>query len=77
MIDKFLTGGFTLTLPRNVPQGTYRVVVEGYAVDGAGGSTAYDYRDAYLSPDLGSVAVDEEQVISLANGATAAIDADS
>lgn len=27
VIDKFLTGGYTLTLPRNVPQGTYRVVV--------------------------------------------------
>ena len=27
VIDKFLTGGFTLTLPRDVPYGTYRVIV--------------------------------------------------
>lgn len=58
----------------NPAAGTYTVEVHAYAVPS--GSTAYDYRDAYLSPDLGSVAVDEEQVISLANGATAAIDAE-
>ena len=27
LIDKFLTGGYTLALPRNVPAGTYRVIV--------------------------------------------------
>ena len=27
IIDKFLTGGYTLTLPRDVPYGTYRVIV--------------------------------------------------
>lgn len=27
VIDKYLTGGFTLSLPRNVPYGTYRLVV--------------------------------------------------
>jgi subtilisin family serine protease len=45
--------------------GTYTVEVDGYEVPS--GSTEYDYRDVYLSPDLGSVAV-EERAISLQPG---------
>ncbi|MEU2614787.1 S8 family serine peptidase [Micromonospora sp. NPDC007271] len=52
--------------------GTYRVVVDAYAVDGAGGSTAYDYRDSFASPLLGSVAAPTTS-LTLANGATAAL----
>ncbi|MFE0688311.1 S8 family serine peptidase [Streptomyces xiamenensis] len=58
----------------NPAAGTYTVEVHAYAIPS--GSTAYDYRDAYLSPELGTVAVDEEQVISLASGASAEIDAE-
>ncbi|MGP3969010.1 S8 family serine peptidase [Streptomyces sp. 6N223] len=48
------------------PQGgTYTIEVDGYEVPS--GSTEYDYRDVYLSPDLGSVAV-EERAISLQPG---------
>ncbi|WP_446212677.1 S8 family serine peptidase [Micromonospora sp. IBSANI012] len=43
----------TLTNP---VAGTYRVVVDGYAVDGPGTSTAYDYRDSFSAPSLGTLA---------------------
>ncbi|MFI7575199.1 S8 family serine peptidase [Micromonospora sp. NPDC049497] len=59
----------TLTNPA---AGTYRVVVEGYAVDGAGGSTAYDYRDSFSAAALGSLATPATP-LTLANGDTATL----
>ncbi|NES14319.1 MULTISPECIES: S8 family serine peptidase [Micromonospora] len=56
----------------NPEPATYRVVVDGYAVDGTGGSTAYDYRDSFASPALGSVSAPATS-LALANGATAAL----
>ncbi|GAB3143549.1 S8 family serine peptidase [Micromonospora sonneratiae] len=56
----------------NPAPGTYRVVVVGYAVDGQGGSTAYDYRDSFVAPSLGSLSA-PATTLSLANGATATI----
>ncbi|MFU8870641.1 S8 family serine peptidase [Micromonospora sp. SL4-19] len=56
----------------NPTAGTYRVVVDGYAVDGAGGSTAYDYRDAFASTSLGTVSAPATS-LTLANGATATL----
>ncbi|WFE33748.1 S8 family serine peptidase [Micromonospora sp. WMMD975] len=57
----------TLTNP---VAGTYRVVIDGYAV--AAGGTAYDYRDSFASPALGSLAAPNTP-LSLANGATATL----
>lgn len=45
VLDKFLTGGYTLTLPRDVPSGVYRVIV----FRDANNSNAYDAGDAVLS----------------------------
>ncbi|MCM0675376.1 S8 family serine peptidase [Micromonospora phytophila] len=56
----------------NPVAGTYRVVVEGYAVDGAGGSTAYDYRDSFSAAALGTLAAPATP-LTLANGATATL----
>ncbi|WBB77454.1 S8 family serine peptidase [Micromonospora sp. WMMD882] len=56
----------------NPVAGTYRVVVEGYAVDGAGGSTAYDYRDSFSAAALGTLSAPSSP-ITLANGATGAL----
>ncbi|MFI7272800.1 S8 family serine peptidase [Streptomyces sp. NPDC049879] len=56
----------TLTDPA---AGVYTVEVHGYAVPT--GSTTFAYRDAFLSPLLGSVAVDEDQVIELGTGESA------
>ncbi|MGK5672827.1 S8 family serine peptidase [Micromonospora sp. URMC 106] len=56
----------------NPAAGTYRVVVEGYAVDGAGGSTAYDYRDSFSAAALGSLSAPATP-LTLANGATATL----
>ncbi|PZF91462.1 S8 family serine peptidase [Micromonospora deserti] len=56
----------------NPVAGSYRVVVEGYAVDGAGGSTAYDYRDSFSAPSLGTLAA-ASTPLTLANGATATL----
>lgn len=56
----------------NPPAGTYRVVVEGYAVDGAGGSTAYDYRDSFSAAALGSLSAPATP-LNLAHGATATL----
>ncbi|MEH0938912.1 S8 family serine peptidase [Micromonospora psammae] len=53
----------------NPAAGTYRVVVEGYAVDGAGGSTAYDYRDSFSAPELGTLST-AATPLTLAHGAT-------
>ncbi|RKN43422.1 S8 family serine peptidase [Micromonospora endolithica] len=60
-----------VTLANPTP-GTYRVVVEGYAVDGAGGSTAYDYRDSFSAAALGSLSAPSTP-LTLANGATATL----
>ncbi len=49
--------------------GTYRIVVEGYAVDGLGGSTAYDYRDSFSAPALGSLSAPSTP-LALGHGAT-------
>ncbi|MGW4500216.1 S8 family serine peptidase [Micromonospora sp. NPDC004336] len=56
----------------NPAAGTYRVVVEGYAVDGAGGSTAYDYRDSFSAAALGTLSAPAIP-LTLANGATATL----
>ncbi|SCL27678.1 Subtilase family protein [Micromonospora nigra] len=53
----------------NPVAGTYRVVVDAYAVDGAGGSTAYDYRDSFSSPSLGTLSASATP-LTLAHGAT-------
>jgi hypothetical protein len=62
----------TVTLP-DPAAGTYTVEVHGYAVPA--GSTEYDYRDAYLSAGLGTVAV-EERLIGLGTGETTEIGAE-
>ncbi|GIJ28629.1 serine protease [Micromonospora qiuiae] len=57
-----------VTLTNPLP-GTYRVVVDAYAVDGAGGSTEYDYQDSYSSPALGTLTA-SSGTLTLAHGAT-------
>ncbi|MER6590971.1 S8 family serine peptidase [Micromonospora purpureochromogenes] len=59
----------TLTDPA---AGTYRVVVDGYAVDGPGTSTAYDYRDSFSAPTLGTLTAPTTP-LPLQNGDTAAL----
>ncbi|MGN9774280.1 S8 family serine peptidase [Micromonospora sp. H33] len=56
----------------NPVAGTYRVVVDGYAVDGAGGSTAYDYRDSFSAPALGTLSASTTP-LTLAHGATGSL----
>ncbi|MEW2383231.1 S8 family serine peptidase [Micromonospora sp. NPDC047707] len=56
----------------NPVAGTYRVVVDGYAVDGAGGSTAYDYRDSFSAAALGNLSASATP-LTLAHGATATL----
>ncbi|MDM4722500.1 S8 family serine peptidase [Micromonospora sp. WMMA1363] len=56
----------------NPTPGTYRVVVDGYAVDGAGGSTAYDYRDSFSAPALGTLTTSSTP-LTLGHGATASL----
>lgn len=53
VIDKFLTGGYTLSLPRNVPYGTYRVIV----FRDANNNGSYDLGDTILSKDNGKLLV--------------------
>ncbi|GAA5513212.1 hypothetical protein Dcar01_01938 [Deinococcus carri] len=53
VIDKFLTGGYTLTLPRNVPYGTYRVVV----FRDANSDGRFNTGDVVLSRDNGKLLV--------------------
>ncbi|MEV5969918.1 S8 family serine peptidase [Streptomyces sp. NPDC051921] len=55
--------------------GTYTVVIDGYSVPSAEG-TSYDYKDVYFSSALGSVKVDESKQIQLANGASAQVAAE-
>ncbi|MFC4019012.1 S8 family serine peptidase [Micromonospora sp. GCM10011542] len=56
----------------NPPAGTYRVVVDGYAVDGPGTSTAYDYRDSFSASSLGTLATPATP-LALPNGTTATL----
>ncbi|MFE0100349.1 S8 family serine peptidase [Streptomyces sp. NPDC059009] len=49
--------------------GTYTIEVAGYSVPS--GSTAYDYRDVFFSPSLGTLTVDENKAVNLPNGASA------
>lgn len=53
VIDKYLSGGYTLSLPRNVPYGTYRVIV---FRDG-NNNASYDLGDTILSKDNGKLLV--------------------
>ena len=53
VIDKFLSGGYTLSLPRNVPYGTYRVIV----FRDANNNASYDLGDTILSKDNGKLLV--------------------
>ena len=55
---------------RNPAAGSYRVVVDGYAVPS--GSTEYDYRDVFISPALGALTV-PATVLNLASGASAQV----
>ncbi|MGC3859653.1 S8 family serine peptidase [Micromonospora chersina] len=57
----------TLTNPT---AGTYRVVVDGYAMSDP--TTAYDYRDSFAAPALGSLSAPSTP-LALANGATATL----
>ncbi|MFF0748810.1 S8 family serine peptidase [Streptomyces sp. NPDC004267] len=54
--------------------GTYTVVIDGYNVPSAEGTT-FDYKDVYYSAALGSVQVDEQAPVQLANGGTAQVPA--
>ncbi|MEV4479309.1 S8 family serine peptidase [Micromonospora coxensis] len=60
-----------VTLTNPAP-GTYRVVVDGYAVDGPGTSTAYDYRDSFSAPSLGTLSAPATP-LALQNGDTATL----
>ncbi|WP_406126480.1 S8 family serine peptidase [Streptomyces sp. NBC_00989] len=55
----------------NPAAGTYTVEVVGYSVPS--GSTAYDYRDVFFSPALGTVTVDGATPVKLATGASATV----
>ncbi|MFE7596343.1 S8 family serine peptidase [Streptomyces sp. NPDC057494] len=59
----------------NPAAGTYTVVIDGYSVGAAGGTT-YDYKDVYYSSALGTVKVDASKPVDLANGATAPVAAE-
>jgi hypothetical protein len=50
----------------NPAAGTYTVKVDGYSVPS--GSTAYDYRDVFYSPQLGTVTADAAPVVLAAGG---------
>ncbi|MFJ9904247.1 S8 family serine peptidase [Streptomyces sp. NPDC101152] len=51
--------------------GTYTIEVDGYSVPS--GSTAYDYRDVFFSPSLGTVTVDGSAPVRLGTGASASV----
>ncbi|MFD8205524.1 S8 family serine peptidase [Streptomyces sp. NPDC059695] len=59
----------------NPAAGTYTVVIDGYSVGAAGGTT-YDYKDVYYSSSLGTVKVDASKPVVLANGASAPVAAE-
>jgi subtilisin family serine protease len=54
----------------NPPAGTYEVQVDGFAIPT--GSTAYDYKDVFFAPSLGSLS-SSSPPLSLANGASGTI----
>ncbi|MFJ3585074.1 S8 family serine peptidase [Streptomyces sp. NPDC090127] len=54
--------------------GTYTIVIDGYSVQAAGGTT-FDYKDVYYSAALGSVQVDSAKSYPLASGASATVGA--
>lgn len=54
--------------------GTYTIVVDAYSVPA--GTTTYNYRDAYRTPSLGTLKVDESKAVTLANGASAQVGAE-
>ncbi|PZG19331.1 serine protease [Micromonospora craterilacus] len=56
----------------NPAAGTYTILVDAYSVDGAGGSTAYDYRDSFSSPALGTLAA-SSSTVALAHEGTGTI----
>lgn len=64
VIDKLVSGGYTLALPKNVPAGTYRVVV----FRDANNSGSYDAGDTVLSKDNGKVLVYASRDNYLFNG---------
>ncbi|MEV6736568.1 S8 family serine peptidase [Streptomyces sp. NPDC051104] len=51
--------------------GTYTIEIVGYSVPS--GSTAYDYRDVFFSPALGSVTVDGSAPVKLGTGDSATV----
>lgn len=53
VLDRYLTGGFTLDLPRNVPYGTYRVVV----YRDSNKNDRFDTGDRIVSRDNGKLLV--------------------
>ncbi|KOX27908.1 MULTISPECIES: S8 family serine peptidase [unclassified Streptomyces] len=55
--------------------GTYTVVIDGYSVQAAGGTT-YDYKDVYYSSALGTVKVDGSKPAALPNGGSATVTAE-
>ncbi|MGP4111638.1 S8 family serine peptidase [Streptomyces sp. 4N509B] len=62
-----------LVVVTNPEAGTYTVEIHGYEVPS--GATEFDYQDAYLSPDLGTITVSDEPV-SLGNGESAEVGAE-
>ncbi|MPY67406.1 hypothetical protein F8S09_12035 [Deinococcus sp. SDU3-2] len=66
VIDKFLTGGYTLTLPRDVPYGTYRVIV----FRDANNDGRYTAGEPVLSRDNGKVLVYSQRDNALFAGST-------
>ena len=64
VIDKFLTGGYTLTLPRDVPYGTYRVIV----FRDANNDNRYNAGDTVLSRYSGKLLVYAARDNALFNG---------
>lgn len=60
-----------VTLTNPAP-GTYRVVVEGYSVDGVGGSTAYDYLDSFSAAALGTLSAPSSP-LALGSGDTGSL----
>ncbi len=51
--------------------GTYTIEVVGYSVPS--GTTAYDYRDVFFSPTLGTVTVDDTTPVKLGTGDSATV----
>ena len=56
----------------NPAPGTYTIEVDAYSVDGAGGTTEYDYSDSIANPSFGSLTAAGGEV-TLGNGETATL----